>query len=65
MLALGELGDMDNAKEARQWSDRLGLNPSAMLRNRWRIVQDQVAEKRTTTRTAPRSEEHTSELQSH
>lgn len=32
-----ELGDMEAAKEARQWSDRLGLNPNALLRNRWKI----------------------------
>lgn len=36
---LAELGDMDAAKEARQWSDRLGLNPNALLRNRWKIGQ--------------------------
>ena len=34
---LAELGDLDAGKEARQWSDRLGLNPAAMLRNRWRV----------------------------
>jgi len=34
---LGELGDLNSAKEARQWSDRLGLNPAAMLRLRWTI----------------------------
>lgn len=34
---LAELGSLDDAKEARQWSDRLGLNPAAMLRNRWKI----------------------------
>lgn len=33
--------------EARQWSDRLGLNPTAMLKNRWRVSVDEVAEKRT------------------
>lgn len=33
--------------EARQWSDRLGLNPTAMLKNRWRVRADEVAEKRT------------------
>ncbi len=33
-----ELGDLEAGKEARQWSDRLGLNPTALLRNRWRIV---------------------------
>lgn len=32
--------------EARMWSDRLGLNPAAMLRNRWRVVEDEVAAKR-------------------
>lgn len=44
---LAELGSMEDAKEARQWSDRLGLNPSAMLRNRWRLAADQVAVQRT------------------
>lgn len=34
--------------EARQLSDRLGLNPAAMLRNRWRVVDDEVAQRRTT-----------------
>lgn len=43
---LAELGSMEDAKEARQWSDRLGLNPSAMLRNRWRLAPDQVGERR-------------------
>ena len=43
---LAELGSMEDAKEARQWSDRLGLNPSSMLRNRWRLAADQVGEKR-------------------
>lgn len=45
---LGELGSLDDAKEARQWSDRLGLNPAAMLRNRWKISADEVAAKRAT-----------------
>ncbi len=35
---LGELGELADAKEARQWSDRLGLNPAAMLRNRWKVA---------------------------
>ena len=35
------------ATEARQWSDRLGLNPAAMLRNRWRIKGDDLEQKRT------------------
>lgn len=43
---LGELGDLDGAKEARQWSDRLGLTPLAMLRLRWRVAEDEVAQKR-------------------
>lgn len=33
----GELGDLKAAQEARQWDDRLGLNPSGMLRNRWKM----------------------------
>jgi hypothetical protein len=33
-----EIGYIEAGKEARMWSDRLGLNPSALLRNRWRIV---------------------------
>jgi len=40
---LGELGDLDNAREARQWSDRLGLTPLAMLRLRWEVVADELA----------------------
>ncbi len=43
---LAELGDLDSAKEARQWSDRLGLTPLAMLRLRWRVAVDELAEKR-------------------
>lgn len=31
------------AAEARQWSDRLGLSPAALLRLRWRIVPDELA----------------------
>lgn len=42
-LAMAELGDMKAAGEARQWSDRLGLNPAAMLRNRWKVAVDQLA----------------------
>ncbi len=53
---LAELGDLDSAKEARQWSDRLGLSPMAMLRLRWEVVANEVAEKREekTAATAPR-----------
>jgi hypothetical protein len=43
----GELGDLDHAKEARQWSDRLGLTPMSMLRLRWAVVADETAAKRT------------------
>lgn len=34
----GEGGSLDDAKEARQLSDRLGLSPLALLRLRWEIV---------------------------
>jgi hypothetical protein len=43
---MAELGDLDSAREARQWSDRLGLSPMAMLRLRWEIVADETAAKR-------------------
>lgn len=43
---LAELGDLDGAREARQWSDRLGLSPLAMLRLRWEVVADEVAARR-------------------
>lgn len=43
---LGELGGLDAAREARQLSDRLGLTPLAMLRLRWEIAADEVAEQR-------------------
>lgn len=33
--------------EARQMEDRLGLTPMSMLRLRWEIAADEVAEKRT------------------
>lgn len=46
-FCIGETGRLDEAKEARMWSDRLGLNPAAMLKNRWRVAVDEVAEKRT------------------
>jgi hypothetical protein len=44
---LAELGDIGAAKEARQWSDRLGLTPLALLRLRWAIAEDEVAARRT------------------
>lgn len=39
----GEMGDLDAAKEARAWSDRLGLNPLAMLRLRFEIERTDEA----------------------
>lgn len=41
-----ELGDLDASKEARQLADRLGLSPMAMLRLRWEVAVDEVAERR-------------------
>ncbi|MDY1005734.1 hypothetical protein [Curtobacterium sp. CFBP9011] len=38
--------------EVRQLEDRLGLSPMAMLRLRWVISEDEVADRRT-TKTAP------------
>jgi hypothetical protein len=35
--------------EARQLEDRLGLTPMSMLRLRWEIAADEVAEKREAT----------------
>lgn len=46
-FTIGETGRLDEAKEARMWSDRLGLNPAAMLKNRWRVRPDEIAEQRT------------------
>ncbi len=43
-----EDGDIRSAGEARQWNDRLGLNPDAMLRKRWTVPADEVAAKRPT-----------------
>ncbi len=39
----GEGGSLDDAKEARQLSDRLGLSPLALLRLRWEIIDDSDA----------------------
>ena len=41
-----EQGDLKAASEARQWSDRLGLNPLALLRLRVEIEQAEAAEER-------------------
>jgi hypothetical protein len=50
---LAELGDLDAAKEARQWTDRLGLTPMSLLRLRWTIAADEVAEQRAARAAAP------------
>lgn len=41
-----EQGSLDASKEARQLADRLGLTPLALLRLRWEISEDEVAEVR-------------------
>lgn len=48
MLVLAERGDFKAMAEVRAWSDRLGLNPAAMQRMRWRITDDEVTVKRET-----------------
>ena len=45
-LVLAEAGDLKAAGESRQWSDRLGLNPAAMLRNRWKVAADETQQRR-------------------
>ena len=49
-----ELGDLDASKEARQLGDRLGLTPLAMLRLRWEVAPDEVAEQRQERATSAR-----------
>lgn len=39
--------------EARQMEDRLGLTPMSMLRLRWEVVEDELAEARSTTTPDP------------
>lgn len=51
-FTIGETGRLDEAKEARMWSDRLGLNPAAMLKNRWRVRGDDLAAIRDETKPA-------------
>ena len=41
--AKAEAGSLDDAKEARQREDRLGLNDQAMLRLRWEVVNTTAA----------------------
>lgn len=49
----GELGDLDAAKEARMWSDRLGLNPAAMRHLLWTIAGPAETETEDGSPTAP------------
>jgi hypothetical protein len=48
--ALGESGDLNASKEARQLGDRLGLTPLALLRLRWEILEDASAPTDTSTK---------------
>lgn len=43
LILQAETGDLKAAAEARQWSDRLGLNQLAMLRLRWEIERTDEA----------------------
>lgn len=56
---LGENGDMDASKEARQLADRLGLTPLALQRLRWVVVRDEVADKRNAKSTKPAAPKRT------
>ena len=51
---LGEMGSLDDAKESRQWSDRLGLNPKSMRSLLWTVAADEIAEQRATPTSARR-----------
>lgn len=46
LLAEADVGEPKAAMEVRQIEDRLGLTPLAMLRLRWEIAPDEVAEAR-------------------
>lgn len=54
VLALFEAGSMSPQvlTECRQLEDRLGLNPMAMLRLRWEVTADELAERRPAASTA-------------
>ncbi|MCY0928317.1 hypothetical protein OTB20_19370 [Streptomyces sp. H27-H1] len=54
---LAEAGNIKAATEARQLEDRLGLNPQSLLRLRWEVAADEVAEQRQerSSRSAPKS----------
>jgi hypothetical protein len=40
LAVAAEGGDLKAASEARQWSDRLGLNHDSMTRKKWRVESD-------------------------
>lgn len=46
LLAEADVGEPKAAMEVRQIEDRLGLTPLAMLRLRWEVAVDEVAEQR-------------------
>lgn len=46
LSVLAEMGDLEALKEARMWSDRLGLTPKAMRALLWVVADDEVGEKR-------------------
>lgn len=46
LLAEADVGEPKAAMEVRQLEDRLGLSPLAMLRLRWEVAADEVAEQR-------------------
>jgi len=53
LLAEADVGEPKAAAEVRQIEDRLGLSPQAMLRLRWEIAPDELAEARE-QRSAPK-----------
>jgi hypothetical protein len=46
VFLVGAAGDVKAMTEARQCGERLGLNPTAMLKNRWRVVSDEMTDRR-------------------
>lgn len=48
VLSMAETGDLKAMTEARLRSLELGLTPTGMLKNRWRLAADETAEKRET-----------------
>ena len=46
VLTMAEAGDLKAITEARLRALELGLTPTGMLKNRWRVTDDETAEKR-------------------